>query len=121
MLVCPLQPGHLLVHLGLVLALLPLQPLLDLHVELDLLFCSVVDLAALMLLLEARDTYVEVLDEVLDFIKFLAIDLLNMGLLAEEVLLGHGRHEEEILSGTAVGGATDTASQGRGCRADGRH
>lgn len=112
-----LQLGNFFIHLGLVLVLLLLQPLLDLHVELNLFFCSVVDLSPLILLLEARYAHAEMLFEVLDFIKLLLIDFLNVGLLAEEVLLRHGRHKEEILSRAAVGGAANTASQGRGCRA----
>jgi len=121
LLVRPLQLGDFLIHLGLVLVLLPLQPLLDLHIKLNLLFRSVVDLSLLSLLLKARNTDAEVVHELPDFIEVLLVVLLKFGLLAEEVLLRHGRLEEEVLPGAAVCGAADTAGQGGGSRADGRH
>lgn len=121
MLVGLLQLRYLLVHLGLVTALLLLEPLLDLLVEGDLLLRPVVDRALLILLPEARDPQLEVLDEVLDLVKLLLVHLVDVGLLAKEVLLRHGRHQEEVLPRAAAGSATDASGQGRGRRAHGCH
>lgn len=113
LLVDSLQAGSLLGHFALVCALLSLESFFDTAIELDLLLGSVVDLASLVLLLEACDAQAEVLDELFDLIELRLVHLLDVGLLASVVLLGHRRHEYRSLASSAVGCTTDATSQGR--------